>query len=333
MSIFYMMMALVFLIGGYLFLRLHQNRIREKERLEDALKFLYSSFSDKESITAQSLAGKLEISLKKTTGLLQEMTEKGLVHLQQGKVELTHPGKALGLHLLRAHRLWERYLSDYTDVPLSELHGRAEKMEHALSREDLGYLEAALGYPKRDPHGDPIPDKEGVILGEKGTPLTDWATGKVARVVHIEDEPESLLMEILEKDILPGTVLFIQEKTPQGLLLRVEGREDYLPLMAASNLYVVPFAVREEALPPFMPLSSLIKGQKARIVALSKELRGLMRRRLLDLGFTRGARVEVNFPSSFGKESPSAYRIRGTLIALRKGESDKIYVELEEENR
>ncbi len=302
-------------------------RIRQRETVEDALKILWDCAERGTSSAPEVIAGRLKLSLRATLRLLQDMSEHGLVRFEGGQVCLTPAGKALGLQVLRAHRLWERYLSDNTEVPLAEVHRLADKQEHRLTPQDVRKLEAHLGYPRHDPHGDPIPREDEDVPAQVGVPLTDWPEGQPARIVHIEDEPEAIFAQALAEGLLPGTDIIVQEQSPQGVRLTVDGNDIWLASVVASHVHVIARPAVEERPQPGMPLADLKPGQRARVVAIAPDIRGLLRRRLLDLGFTRGAVVQAVLRSSFGRGDPTAYRVRGTLIALRREHAQRIYVE------
>lgn len=302
-----------------------------RERMEDALKFLVDARAAGGKIRPEGLAGRLRISHDTTADLLQRMVERGLVRMRRGGIDLTAEGKALGIQVLRAHRLWERYLADDTGAGLHEVHRMAERHEHRLSAGEVESLEARLGYPDRDPHGDPIPAAGDGPGGEPGTPLTDWPVGEPAEVLHIEDEPESIFNQVLSAGILPGTGLTVRESTSRGIRLDVEGEEIWLPPVVTANVFVAAVPEGREARDAGVPLSRVGIGREARVIGISDEIRGLARRRLLDLGFTRGARVSPVLRSSVGGGDPVAYRVRGTTIALRREQSERIRVSALEE--
>ena len=207
-----------------------------RERMEDALKFLADARAAGEKVRPESLAGRLKISHDATAGLLQKMVESGLVRMSRGGVVLTAEGKALGIQVLRAHRLWERYLADDTGAALHEIHRMAERKEHRLTGEEIKSLEARLGYPERDPHGDPIPAETDGEEEEPGTPLTDWPVGDPAGVVHIEDEPESSCNQILAAGIPPGSRTAVRERAGTGTRRDVAGGECVCPPVVPAPL-------------------------------------------------------------------------------------------------
>jgi len=315
----------------WLFRKKKKGEIKWKRKLfEDALKILYAESQTSEGATAGLLAQKLRISVKRANQLIQTLLEKGLVTKNEGKIQLASAGKALGVHLVRAHRLYERYLADDTGVPLKEIHRLADWKEHQLSESEVQSLEARLGFPTSDPHGDWIPNERGEIRTpeEKPIPLNQWSPGKPARIVHIEDEPESIFVQILSAGLLPGTDIVIQEISERGIRITVDGSEIWLAPATAEQIEVsMPPPMEEEKWRRGKTLFQLQPGEKGRVLAIAPSVRGLLRRRLLDLGFTPGALVESVLRSALGRGDPTGYRIRGTVIALRREQAEQIFIE------
>jgi len=306
------------------------SRRRLKEAVEDAVKYLYGLERRGEKANREDLGRKLRLGRRGTGRVWEALVGHGLARMSGEGVRLTPAGKAMGLHLLRAHRLWERHLADNTNVPLGEVHRLAEKREHALTREEVQALEAGLGFPGHDPHGDVIPDEAGETRIPEGQArrLTDWPVGVAGCISHIEDEPEEVFTQILGLGLVPGATVVVKEASAKGVRVAVEGEEVWLAPLMAGQVEVVE-CEKEEAPEVVARLSDLEPGGAGRVVGLSREVRGLLRRRLLDLGFTRGARVEPVLRSSFGRGDPTAYRVRGTVIALRKEQAEKVFVERE----
>ncbi len=301
-------------------------RLRRRETVEDALKVLIDLGAQRPDRVADILAGRLHLSRRAALRLIQMLNERGLVSMEGDLMRLTSLGRALGLHIVRAHRLWECYLSDDAAVPLKEVHRLAEKAEHHLSPHDVRRLEARMGYPRYDPHGDPIPQADDKTVDCPGTPLSVWPEGEPACIVHVEDEPESVFAHILAEGLTPGTQVVVLERSPQGMRVQADGNDVWLTTVMASHIHV---AAAPEGLPGtgHITLADVPEGMQVQVVGISPEVRGLLRRRLLDLGFTRGAVVEPVLRSSFGRGDPTAYRVRGTLIALRREQARHIWVE------
>ncbi len=186
--------------------------------------------------------------------------------------------------------------------------------------EEADELDARLGYPRRDPHGDPIPTSAGALETVEATALTDWPAGRPARIVHIEDEPPEVMADLASAGLAPGMQIEIRRFGPDRVAVWDGEREIELAPLAAANVYVaaLPHPVR-----PPLKLSALKPGEAARVVAL--RCAGFERRRLLDLGLTPGTTVECAFPGPLGE--PVAYRVRGATIALRREQADRIEIE------
>jgi DtxR family Mn-dependent transcriptional regulator len=257
-------------------------------------------------------------------GLVQALESTGYVRSRAGTLELTETGKRLGLHVLRGHRLWERYLSDEMQRPLAALHGEAERAEHRLSPEDVEALADHLGHPRFDPHGDVIPPAAGPVPSQPTLPLTDWPADRPARIVHVEDEPAESLAEAMRAGLLPGCVLRVLGKDEMGITVETRDGPRMVSPAVAARIDVCEATEREERRPAPVTLAMLPIGEAAEVAGLRDGCTGLMRRRLLDLGFTPGAEVTATL-ANVGAEA-RAYEIRGTVIALRQEQADQILI-------
>lgn len=298
--------------------------------MEDALKHLYKASRQGREASVESVAGALEITQASAAGLLQELRRARLV--EPDFARLTDEGRAYALRIIRTHRLWERYLADRTGVAPGEWHELAEEREHHLSHEAVEALDAGLGRPRFDPHGDPIPTATGDLPAARGVPLTRLREGDHARISHLEDEPRALFDQIVAEGLSPGMTL--QVLSPQSGFLRVavDGGVARLDATAASNVTVVRVGADEvepEAEWEGITLEALHAGQEAEVVGLSPACQGIQRRRLLDLGVVPGTRVTLELAAAGG--NPTAYRIRGALIALRREQQRWIRIRLAEE--
>lgn len=300
-------------------------RVRQRRKLvEDALKALLAETLDGREPNGAQLRAALGISEVRLSGLLAEMAERGLLQLAGDSIRLTETGRQWAAHVLRAHRLWERYLADEARMALDAVHPAADRAEHRLDEQRLEQLEAHLGYPSVDPHGDLIPRSDGTVDGRTAYQLTEWEINRKARIVHIEDEPPGAFRQLLAAGLRPGKTIQLIGRSDQELVIRDSTEVRSLPASLARNVHVEPAEQVPELPPNAMPLSSLARGTTARIVTLDSEFQGFARRRLLDLGFTPGARVAVALDNVFG--DPRAYLVRGTLIALRSDHASHIWV-------
>jgi DtxR family Mn-dependent transcriptional regulator len=256
------------------------------------------------------------------------LEERGLVSYDQGRLGLQSSGRAMALHIVRAHRLWESYLAEQTGVGEAEWHQRAERQEHLLTPQDADALSARLGHPTHDPHGDAIPEPHGDLSADRGQPLNAVAPNTPVLITHVEDEPQAIYAQLCAQGLRPGMRAFVIERSDRRIRFWADGNEHVLAPVLAQNIAVVPlpgFHTGQLAEEEF--LSGLRPGEVARVLALSPACRGPERRRLLDLGFVPGTAVQVEMASPVG--DPTAYRVRGTVVALRRDQTSLIRIHRE----
>lgn len=301
-------------------------RTTERVLCEDALKHIYKFELEDRQASLESIAGAAQVSLDRAGDLVAQLEDKGLLSIRGGRIRLTPGGRNYALHVIRTHRLWERYLAERTGYSEAEWHTRAEEQEHRLSPKQADALSARLGNPTHDPHGDPIPTAEGEMVSNGGKPLTLSPLDVPLRIVHLEDEPPAVYAQLVADGLHPGQTVRVTESTPQGVRFWVDGEECVLAPMAAANVTAVE-APQEEPQPEVHQgrLSDLHPGQKGRVTSVSPTCRGLERRRFMDLGILPGTIVEVEMTSPSG--DPTAYKVRGSTIALRREQAGHIHVE------
>lgn len=318
--------GLLFLPGRGLVSRWQRlRRISIRVLNEDALKHILQAELKGHYPTLQSIAGALHISVNRAAELLAGMEERELVTLVGDEWHLTAAGRNTGLHVIRSHRLWERHLADETGFAQVEWHQQAERYEHELSPEEANALAARLGQPAYDPHGDPIPTAAGELISRGDRPLTSLGLNELARIVHIEDEPEIVYAQLVAEGLYPGVCLRLTEVTPQRVRFWVNGDEHVLAPIVAANVSVMPIS---QEVPPVASagdhLDALKPGEKGRVLYISPRCRGSERRRMLDLGILPGTLVEAEMVSAGG--DPTAYRVRGAVIALRREQAGLIRI-------
>ncbi len=295
---------------------------RDRIRHEDAVKHLLTCKHRGQPATIESLGGAVGLSHRKALDLVSRMEAAGLLRSAHQRLELTADGEELALHVMRAHRLWETYLTDEAGMSVVQVHREAERAEHRLTPEQVNALDDQLGYPDTDPHGDPIP-RPSVEAVECGTPLTDFPVNVSGRIVHIEDEPPAAFNQIAAVGLRPGKIVRIIERDSVRLVLTDNQTQFSLAPIVAACVQVVPSAMRKPR-EPATSLDQIELHEAAEVVRLDPGLRGISRRRLLDLGVTPGTRIEPELSNMFGKTR--AYRVRGTLIALRHEQAREVWV-------
>lgn len=295
-----------------------------REQAENALKHLLGQAAAGQAASLSSLQGALRADDRTLLALTERLEREGFIRTDGAELRLTAEGERAALHVVRAHRLWELYLADELGVPVRQVHAKAERVEHQLSPADLNRLSAAMGHPETDPHGDPIPAPDGEMAAVPGTPLGAWPHGRPARIVHLEDEPALAYAQLAALGLHLDQVVRVIDASPTRLVLSDGENEYVLAPMLAANVHVVAAEPARTPAAPVLRLSDLPPDRQGEVVSLDPACRGFMRRRLLDLGFTPGARVRPDLTTFAG--DPRAYRIRGTTIALRREQSERILV-------
>ncbi len=280
--------------------------------------------------TLESIAGVIHASLDNTAQLLSAMETNKFVSTLDGDIHLTPAGREAALHIIRAHRLWEHYLAEETGFEEAEWHGRAERLEHALTPQQVDELATQLGNPIYDPHGDPIPTASGQLVSHGGQPLTKLPLGTPGRIVHLEDEPAIVYAQLVAEGLYPGMPVRIIEISSERVRFWANGDEHLLAPMLAANISVVaePVTVEQDTEDPLSPdsdtLNRLPIGAYAEVVGIANKCRGAERRRFMDLGILPGTKIKAEMRSPSG--DPTAYIIRDALIALRHEQASLIRI-------
>ncbi len=303
--------------------------LTERVLIEDSLKHFWDAEYWQKPTTIQSLAGALGISGNRSVEVLVQMEARGLTERTGDEVRLTDPGRTYALRIIRMHRLWERYLAEKTGVSRDAWHDEAETREHTISAGEADAIAAEMGHPRYDLDGDPIPTSTGDLPPRQGMPLASLPAGKVGSIVHVEDEPDAVYAQIVAEGLHPGMRVSVTDLSPERVRFWADGDEYVLAPVVAANLSVVPLPKEEEMEGPFDSLASLKRGERARVLRISGNCRGPERRRLMDLGIVSGTVMEAEMQGLWG--DPTAYRVRSTLIALRKRQASQVLVEREAE--
>lgn len=301
-------------------LKRDENRIE----VEDALKHLYDCEFKKLDCSLNSLTGNLGLKANQTARVISKLESMSLATTSNGKITLTEQGRDYATRVVRIHRLWERYLAENTSVSENEWHVIAEEKEHETTAEVAEWLSARLGNPLVDPHGDPIPNQSGEILAKDGVTLNNLAEEKHARIIHIEDEPKEVYAQLTALGLYPGMQIKVLQNTKDKIRFLADGHECLLAPVLAANLTVLEIDEHEFVSEDFENLTSLSIDESATVVGISNAMRGQQRRRMLDFGIVPGTTIHARLKSLKG--DPSAYEVRGALIALRKNQSDLIHI-------
>lgn len=191
--------------------------------VEDYVKVIYSHTEwQPKPITSSVLAIRLGLAPSSVTEMVKKLAASGLVtHVPYGAVTLTEEGRRLALRMLRRHRLIETWLVESFSYGWDEVHDDAEILEHAISDRLLNAIDASLGHPSRDPHGDPIPRADGTVETPDAVLLSDAPIPGRVTVVRISDRDSALLQHLESHGITVDAQLKVTERRPFGGALAV----------------------------------------------------------------------------------------------------------------
>ncbi|MDQ3709084.1 MAG: metal-dependent transcriptional regulator [Actinomycetota bacterium] len=198
---------------------------------EDYLKTVFAMHTHGEAVTTTALARRLGLSPPSVSAMLKRLTAEQLVERPAGRrVALTPRGRQQALRVVRRHRLIETFLADVVGVPWDEVHAEAEVLEHAVSDRLEERIDAVLGHPTHDPHGDPIPPRSGAHHESWSDPLATAHAGDRFRVERVSDRDSAALRYLAELGIKPGVVLEVTDWAPFGgpLWVRLDGQRHAL---------------------------------------------------------------------------------------------------------
>lgn len=184
---------------------------------EDYLKTIYHLTTRGEVVTTGQLARELGVSSPSVSAMVKRLEDGELVDRPDPRsLRLTDTGERAALRVVRRHRLLETFLFRAAGVPWDEVHAEAELLEHALSERLEGRIDAALGHPTRDPHGDPIPPRDGRHDEDWGTPLNAVPPGSRFRVQRVSDRDSAALRHLGKLGIVPGAEIDVADQEPFG---------------------------------------------------------------------------------------------------------------------
>jgi DtxR family Mn-dependent transcriptional regulator len=208
------------------------------EAVENYLKSVYELEQAGSRVSTNALAERLGVTPASVTGMLKKLSDERprLVNYERHHgVSLTPAGRKIALEVIRHHRLIELYLHQALGYRWDEVDAEAEKLEHVISEEFEDRIAAMLGHPEFDPHGDPIPAKDG-SLPDRVTPLlSDLDAGQSGRVARVRDEDPALLRYLADIGIVPDATLLVAERGPFGGPLHVRVGDRDAPAHALSR--------------------------------------------------------------------------------------------------
>jgi len=183
--------------------------------VEDYLKVIYHLPSQGGFAATSDIAASLDVSPPSVSGMVKRLSETGLIeHVPYRGVQLTNQGRRAALRMIRRHRVLEVYLTQQLGYDWDGVHDEAERLEHAVSDELIERMAGALGDPRYDPHGAPIPTAAGEIEETDLTALADARVGAVLELRQVGTEDPARLRYLAEQGLLPGTILTVSDRQP-----------------------------------------------------------------------------------------------------------------------
>lgn len=221
-----------------------QTTLMPSEPVENYLKAIFSL--GLETGSGEASVGRLAAAVGVTSGtatsMVRRLAREGLATYRRYRgVRLTPRGRRAAADVIRRHRVLETFLVCIVGMDWAEVHEEAERLEHAVSARLIERLDHMLGRPRFDPHGDPIPDAEGVVLPGGGTPLASCKAGDQVRLVRIADQRADILRFLAGAGLIPGATINIRSIQPGADAITVRaGRKSPVSLsMAAAGRIIV----------------------------------------------------------------------------------------------
>lgn len=210
--------------------------------IEDYLKVIFKLQHRHGTANTKLIADTMNYSAASVTNMIKKLASMGLADYRSHRgVTLTESGEKVALEVIRHHRLLELYLSEVMGYSWDEVHEEAEKLEHHISEQFEDTISAMLGHPKFDPHGDPIPAKDGSIPHYESDLLCDAEVGKEYIIQRLEEQSPDFLRYVAELGLKPNTRLILKKREPFNgpTMLDLSGNELIIGHEVAKSLHVV----------------------------------------------------------------------------------------------
>lgn len=209
---------------------------------ENYLKAIYKlSLNGTQGVSTNAIADELSTKPSSVTDMIKKLADKKLVSYQKYQgVNLTKKGRDIAVSIIRNHRLWEVFLVEKLNFKWDEVHDLAEELEHINTHKLTEHLDEFLDFPKFDPHGDPIPDKNGNIIQHKDITLSDLKIGEKAVVVGVKEHSKSYLNYLEQLQLVLGAEVQIKDIVEFDATMRilVNNKQVIISNQASKNLIV-----------------------------------------------------------------------------------------------
>lgn len=215
--------------------------------VEDYLKAIYTIGRGTGAAATNEIAQRLALAPASVSGMVRRLADQGLLAYERYHgVKLTETGRRAALRTLRRHRVIEAFLAQALDYPWDRVHAEAERLEHAASDELVDRMAATMGEPEVDPHGAPIPTRDGAVDETEYTSLADLAVDTPGIVVRVTDEDPAMLRYLAELSVVPGKRVTVKSRAPYGgpITLAVGRQEISVGPALAAHVMTAPIAAK-----------------------------------------------------------------------------------------
>jgi len=208
---------------------------------ENYLKSIYHLSLNSTSVSTNQIAALLNTKASSVTDMLKKLSEKALINYMpyQG-VSLTAAGEKVAVNIIRKHRLWEYFLVEKLDFKWDQVHEMAEEMEHISSNELIDRLDKFMGYPKFDPHGDPIPDCNGLFKIHNLKAVSSINTNEGGLICGVRDHSTAFLQYLEKQELTIGKAILVKDiiEFDRSVILLSEGKQIQISREVANNLLI-----------------------------------------------------------------------------------------------
>ena len=208
---------------------------------ENYLKAIYKLSLQAESVSTNQIAASLTTKASSVTDMLRRLAEKLLINYTRYQgVSLTKAGEKVAVNIIRKHRLWEYFLVEKLNFKWDEVHDMAEEMEHISSNELINRLEEFMGYPTRDPHGDPIPDCDGNFKINDLKPISAVAVNSGGIISGVRDHSTAFLQYLEKQQLIIGKKIMVKEiiTYDNTVVLQMDNKDLHISRDVANNLLI-----------------------------------------------------------------------------------------------
>lgn len=213
------------------------------QSVEDYLKAIYKLHNESnEGVSTSKLAEEIGVANASVTNMVKRLSKMGLVKYESYYgATLSASGEKIALEIIRHHRLIELYLKEMMGYSWDEVHEEAEKLEHHISEQFEDKIAEMLNDPKFDPHGDPIPTKEGHMPVIHSYPLSEFSQDNSCVICQVKDQNPELLRYLEKNNLIPGVKLKILEREPFDgpIKLQIENKSFTIGHNIAENIFVM----------------------------------------------------------------------------------------------